>query len=102
MKLNKLRTRFSYHKKSQSKRKEKIGRNSTCISLFLYKLFFFARKNVCWRLASAEEKQKKKIQKHENSLNENKLKSCREILTCRSRYSALSFLSSLLQLFSGF
>ena len=42
-----------------------------------------------WRVKSAKKKQQRKKSKN---MNENKLKSCRKILTCRSRYS--EFLSS--------
>lgn len=105
MKLNKLRTRFSYHKKKKktSRRWEKEwGRErrkmqETQVSLFLYNffpllLFRGGEENVCWRLASEKRKKQQKKKKKSKNMNENKLKSCRKILTCRSRYS--EFLSS--------
>lgn len=75
-----------------------------CISLyfsynfFLHFFFDFAeeKKNAfAWRLAS--EKRTKTTTKKNENMNENKLKSCRKILTCRSRYSEFLSPRSLLQ-----
>lgn len=74
MKLNKLRTRFSYHKKNGEKKLQET------LDLFLFQ---------DWRVVKEEKNPSEK--KHENSLSENKLKSCRKMLTSRSRYSVLRF-----------
>lgn len=95
MKLNKLRTRFSYHRRKKqrntaSKRanalaKKKCKKLSSCVSLFFVQLFAKlhrrAQKKKNKKLfysrlvseANNERKFKKKLQ-HENSLSENKLK----------------------------
>lgn len=72
---------------------------STCVSFFFCEQLFFLcfRKKRMFSLEIGEcrrktqNKKKNLKKKHENSLNENKLKSCRKILTCRSRYCAFCF-----------
>lgn len=105
MKLNKLRTRFSYHKKKNTT-SERDCKKLQLVFRYFYSFraaFCLATKegkNVCREIG--EWKKNKKPKKHENSLNGNKLKSCRKILTCRSRYSAFSFGLVFVAVFSSF